>query len=112
MEEFDARRSCRSQRHSDLYARRVKHRYLHLHAVLSVPEVRERQDQSCVVPSHTDSDGHCDLLTRVRDVALLPVLAWRRGRHRQGVVRPASRSLLASRLYDDVPRAKSGPVSD
>ena len=37
VEEFDARRSCRSQRHPDLYARRVEHRYLHLHAVLLYP---------------------------------------------------------------------------
>ncbi len=71
------RRSCGSRRHPDVYARRDEHRDLHLHAVLSVPEVRERQDQSHLVPGHTDCDGCRDLLTRVRDVALLPVFAGR-----------------------------------
>jgi len=76
MEAFDGRRCCRSQRHPLVYARRDKHRDLHLHAVLPVPEVRERQDQSRVVPGHTHRDGCRDLLTGVRDVALLPVFAW------------------------------------
>jgi len=77
METFDERRSCRSQRYPIVYARRDEHRDLHLHAVLSVPEIRERQDQSRVVPGHADCDGCRDVLTRVRDIALLPVFAWR-----------------------------------
>src|SRR5215813_8430656 len=39
METFDERRSCCSKRHAVVYARRDEHRDLHLHAVLSVPEV-------------------------------------------------------------------------
>ena len=75
MEAFDERRCCRSQRHPVVYARRDEHRDLHFHAVLSVPEVRERQDQPRIVSGDTDCDGCRDLLARVRDFALLLVFA-------------------------------------
>ena len=42
------------------------------------PEIRERQNQSLVVSVHIDRYGYSGVLTRVRDVALLPVFACRR----------------------------------
>jgi hypothetical protein len=54
-----------------------EHRDFHIHAVLSVPEVRERHNQPLIVSVHTDRDGCRGVLIRVRDAPLLPVLAWR-----------------------------------
>jgi hypothetical protein len=64
-EESDERRSCRSQRQSLVFARRNKHRNVHIHADFPVPEVCEWLHPSTAVSSHAGCDGLIDVLMRV-----------------------------------------------
>lgn len=71
------RRSCCSQCQSIVSACGLEHRYLHVPAVLPVPEVSQRRCRPLVVPSDFDRDGCGHLLLRIRLILLLRRLARR-----------------------------------
>ena len=59
-------------------ARHDEHRDLHVHADLSITEIRERADERLAVSGHVTRDGRGDVLSPVRVRLLIRLLAWQR----------------------------------
>jgi len=97
VEEFDARRSCRTQRHPKRYACRIELAIFTFMLFFLTRDLR-RQDQSRLFAGQL-MRWESRLLTRVRDVALLPVLTWRRDERPTGRCTPGEAIASGFSLY-------------